>query len=90
MQLKKDFEQITAEKKEFKRKTRTEQERAKQAAVDDAIAAAEEEEKKEEAVDVYDISAPKDILSQFGPDWTTATLAIKKWNEKKAAIDIVI
>ena len=55
MTLKKDFEAIKAEKKDFKRKTRTEQEAARQAAVDDAIM---EEEKKEEVIDVYDISAP--------------------------------
>lgn len=58
VQLKKDFEAIKAEKKEFKRKTRTEQELARQAAVDDAVNAAIEEEKKEEAIDVFDISAP--------------------------------
>jgi len=29
-------------------------------------------------------------MSKFGPDWSTATLAIKKWNEKKDAIDLVI
>ncbi len=49
-----------------------------------------EEETKEEKIDVFDISAPKEILSKFGPDWATATLAIKKWNEKKEAIDKVI
>mgnify|MGYP000879876469 CR=1 FL=1 len=89
-QLKKDFEQITAEKKQFKRMTRTEQEAARARALDSAINAAIEEEKKEEVIDVYDISAPKDILSSFGPDWATATLAIKKWNEKKEAMDAVI
>ena len=56
--LKKDFEAIKAENKQFKRKTRTEQEAARQAAVDDAVNAAMEEEKKEEVIDVYDISAP--------------------------------
>lgn len=60
VQLKKDFEALKAEKKDFKRKTRTEQEHAKQAAIDDAIA---EEEKKEEVIDVFDISAPQEILS---------------------------
>lgn len=29
-------------------------------------------------------------MGKFGPDWSTATLAIKKWNEKKDAIDLVI
>lgn len=89
MQLNKDFEALKAEKKDFKRKTRTEQEAAKAAAIDDAINAACEEEKKEEVIDVFDISAPKEILSEFGPDWATATLAIKKWNEKKEALDKV-
>lgn len=63
MQLTKDFEALKAEKKEFKRKTRSEQEAAKAAAIDDAINAAAEEEKKEEVIDVFDISAPQDILS---------------------------
>lgn len=26
---------------------------------------------------------------KFGPDWATTTLAIKKWNEKKDALDVV-
>ena len=39
---------------------------------------------------MFDISAPKEILSAFGPDWATTTLAIKKWNEKKDAIEAVI
>ena len=58
MTLKKDFEAIDAEKKQFKRKTRSEQEAAKNAAVDALIA----EETKEEAIDVFDISAPQEIL----------------------------
>jgi len=41
-------------------------------------------------IDVFDISAPKEILSAFGPDWAAATLANKKWNEKKDEMDKVI
>ena len=52
VQLEKDFEQIKAENKNFKRKTRIEQMRAKQLAKDIAIAATEEEEKKDEAIEV--------------------------------------
>jgi len=29
-------------------------------------------------------------MSAFGPSWAAETLAIKKWNEKKEAIDKVI
>ena len=86
VQLKKDFEAITAAKKEFKRKTRTEQ----AAARDDAVNALIEEEKKEEVIDVYDISAPVSILGDFGPEWAAATLADKKWNSKKDAMQAVI
>ena len=80
VQLKKDFEALAPEneKKEYRRKTRTEQEQAKEAALDEAINAAAEEE-KEEAVDVYDLSAPQDILGQFNGEWTAATLALAKW-----------
>jgi len=88
VQLGKDFAELK-DKKDFKRKTRSEQEAAKAAAIDDAINAACEEESKEEVIDVFDISAPQEILSNFGPDWATATLAIKKWNEKKEALDKV-
>lgn len=90
MQLKKDFEALKVEKKEFKRKTRSEQEAIKQAAINGAVAAAEEEESKDAVIDVFDISAPKEILGGFGPTWAAETLAIKKWNEKKEAIDKVI
>ena len=86
VQLKKDFEAITAEKKVFKRKTRTEQ----AAARDDAVNALIEEEKKEEVIDVYDISAPVAILGEFGPEWAAATLAEKKWGSKKDAMQAVI
>ena len=91
VQLKKDFEALAPEneKKEYRRKTRTEQEQAKEAALDEAINAAAEEE-KEEAVDVYDLSAPQDILGQFNGEWTAATLALAKWQEKKDAMQAVI
>ena len=82
VQLKKDFEAMKAENKEFKRRTRTEQAAVASGAV--------EESKEEEKVDVFDLSAPKDILGQFGASWATETLAFKKWGEKKAAIDKVI
>lgn len=81
---------MKVEKKEFKRKTRSEQEAIKQAAINGAVAAAEEEESKDAVIDVFDISAPKEILGGFGPTWAAETLAIKKWNEKKEAIDKVI
>ena len=29
-------------------------------------------------------------MGQFGPDWATATLALKKWNEKSEAMQAVI
>ena len=80
---------MQAEKKEFKRKTRTEQEAAKQAAIDGAVAAAEEES-KEAAIDVFDLAAPKEILGAFGPSWAAEISALKKWNEKKEKLDVVI
>ena len=39
---------------------------------------------------MYDLSAAAEILGKFGPDWATATLAMKKWNEKKDALDALI
>ena len=52
---------------------------------DDAIneAAAEEEKKEEEVFDAYDISAAKDVLKDFGPDWIAETVALKKWDHKR-------
>ena len=49
-----------------------------------------EEEKKEEVIDVFDISAPVDILSKFNADWCSTTLGLTKWAEKKAALDVVL
>jgi hypothetical protein len=48
------------------------------------------EEEKEEVVDAFDISMPQEILGKFTPDWATETLAIKKWDLKKAALEVVI
>ena len=55
VQLRKDFETIKAEKKEFKRKTRSEA--AKSAAGGDV-----EETKEEEKIDIYDMTAPQEVL----------------------------
>ena len=49
-----------------------------------------EEEKKEEVIDVFDISAPVNILDKFNAEWCTTTLALTKWADKKAALDVVI
>ena len=39
---------------------------------------------------MYDLSAPKEILGDFNASWAADTLAIKKWNEKKEKLDVVI
>ena len=78
---------MKAENKEFKRKTRSEQAAAASAAASGIVV---EESKEEEKIDVYDLSAPKEILSNFGPAWCTEVLAFKKWGDKKAALDKVI
>ena len=36
------------------------------------------------------MSAPQDILGQFNGEWTAATLALAKWQEKKDAMQAVI
>ena len=85
VQLRKDFEAIKAEKKEFKRKTRTEAEAAKQAGIDALI----EEEKKDEPIDIYDMQAPQDILGQFGAAWIERVSGLSKWAEKSEAMQEV-
>ena len=32
------------------------------------------------------MSAPQDILAQFGAEWTGTTLSLSKWAEKKDAM----
>ena len=79
----KEFAKIKEEKKEFKRKTRKEKEKMKEEALDAAIA----EEEANEVVDVYDMAAEKEILSQFDAEWLSALAELKKWNEKKEKLD---
>ena len=77
--MKKDYDAIkSGEKKEFKRQTRTEKEKAKEAALDAAIA--EDAAKEEEVIDLYDDAAPKDILTTFNSDWLGELGEIKKWD----------
>ena len=88
--MQKDFDELKNNKDSFKRMTRSEAVAAEEAAKDAAInAAMGEEEKKEgeeEIIDVFDISAPQEILSKFGPDWISETLALKKWDAKRDKI----
>ena len=80
-QLKKDFEELKKQPKGANKKlTRTEKEAAKDAELNAVIAA--EESKDAEVIDVFDISAPVDILNKFNPDWIAAAEAIPKWNER--------
>ena len=65
--------------KTHKRLTRTEKLKAKQAELDAIIG----EETKEEVVDVYEIAPASKILATFTPEWVEATLALKKWDEKR-------
>ena len=65
--------------KNHKRLTRSEKAKAKEAELDAIIA----EETKEEVVDVYEIAPASKILTTFTPEWVEATLALKKWDEKR-------
>jgi len=75
----KEFADHKEKNKNHKRLTRTEKEKAKEAALDAIIA----EETKDEVVDVYDIAPASKILTTFTPEWVEATLALKKWDEKR-------
>jgi len=65
--------------KNHKRLTWSEKAKAKEAELDAIIA----EETKEEVVDVYEIAPASKILTTFTPEWVEATLALKKWDEKR-------
>jgi hypothetical protein len=41
-------------------------------------------------IDVYDIAAPKKILEMFNNEWIEATLALKKWDEKRDRMNKLI
>jgi S-methylmethionine-dependent homocysteine/selenocysteine methylase len=80
-QLKKDFEELKKLPKGSNKKlTRTEKEAAKDAALNAVIAA--EEQKDADMVDVFDISAPVDILQKFTIEWIQEAQALVKWNER--------
>lgn len=75
----KEFPEHKEKNKSHKRLTRTEKAKAKEAELDAIIA----EETKEEVVDVYEIAPASKILNTFTPEWIEATLALKKWDEKR-------
>ena len=75
----KEFPEHKEKNKTHKRLTRTEKLKAKQAELDAIIG----EETKEEVVDVYEIAPASKILATFTPEWVEATLALKKWDEKR-------
>jgi hypothetical protein len=75
----KEFPEHKEKNKPHKRLTRTEKAKAKEAELDAIIA----EETKEEVVDVYEIAPASKILNTFTPEWIEATMALKKWDEKR-------
>jgi hypothetical protein len=75
----KEFPEHKEKSKGHKRLTRTEKAKAKEVELDAIIA----EETKEEVMDVYEIAPASKILSTFTPEWIEATLALKKWDEKR-------
>lgn len=75
----KEFAEHKEKNKSHKRLTRTEKAKAKEAELDAIIA----EETKEEVVDVYEIAPASKILNTFTPEWIEATMALKKWDEKR-------
>ena len=75
----KEFPEHKEKNKSHKRLTRTEKAKAKEAELDAIIA----EETKEEVVDVYEIAPASKILNTFTPEWIEATMALKKWDEKR-------
>lgn len=44
---------------------------------------AEEEAKESEADMVFDMAAPKEILSTFNPEWISSLSGMTKWSDKK-------
>jgi hypothetical protein len=70
---------------EFKQLTRSEQEAAKDAALDDAIAA----DAANEVPDVYDMAMEVDILAKYNPEWAEECEKEKKWSDKKARLEEV-
>lgn len=77
--VKKEFAEYKENNKNHKRLTRSEKAKQKEAELDAIIA----EETKEEVVDVFDIAPETKILTTFTPEWIEATLALKKWDEKR-------
>ena len=84
--VQKEFPDHKENNKSFKRLTRTEKAKAKEAELDKIIA----EETKEDVIDVYDIAAPKKILEIFNNEWIEGTLALKKWDEKRDRMNKLI
>jgi hypothetical protein len=67
------------------RVTKQELENLKQAELDEIVAKDQEEEEKENME--LDLAEDKDCLATFDEAWADATLALKKWNEKKEKIE---
>lgn len=65
--------------------TKQEEEKLKQAEVDEICAKEEEEEKQ--TFDALDLEEEKDALAKFDLDWSEEVLKQTKWNEKKEKLE---
>lgn len=67
------------------RKTRSEEKKAKEAALDDIIKKDEEEKKADDVFDLYD---PVDLITKFGaPEWLDKIGELKEWKAKKEMLE---
>ena len=74
---------------------RSEKAAAEEAAKNAAIDAAMAEESKggeeaEEAVDPLEFAPEVDVIGKYNAEWMETTAAIKKWNDKVAAVEALI
>ena len=69
--LKAEWVELAGKPNDLKRLTRSDKEKQKEAAIDEAIAA--EESKHEEVIDLHAMSPDTDILTTFNGDWIATT-----------------
>lgn len=92
--LKKLFEEVKAKgdksKRVFKSEKAAAEEAAKNAAIDAAMAEESKGAEEEEAVDPLEFAPEVDIIGKYNAEWMETTSAIKKWNDKVAAVEALI
>ena len=81
----KQFKESGEGKPQPSRVTKQELENLKQAELDNIVAQQNAEE-AQEAMEL-DLAEEKDCLAKFDDSWAEATLALKKWNEKKESLE---